>query len=288
VVTNEFVLQGGKARPRDIVAGPDGALWFTQQQRNTIGRISTAGAVTEYGSPAGLGTPLNIVSGPDGALWFTEAVGSAIGRVTTAGQITTYQTPSSNSEPLAISVGGDGNLWFTETAANAIGQITPGGQISEYPVQTPHASLAGITRDTAGNLVFLEAATSRLVTLDLTTVVNDTDAGVLYSGSWRISSNRPAGDYGGDVHYTTTNGDAVTYAFTGTSISFITEKSADEGQIAVYVEGVVKKTVNASSAGHNLGGQVVYSISGLSAGPHLIKLTKVSGQYMLVDAFRVK
>ena len=231
---------------------------------------------------------MNIVSGPDGALWFTEAVGSAIGRVTTAGQITSYQTPSSNSEPLGISVGGDGNLWFTEMGANAIGQITPAGQISEYAVQMPHASPAGITRDTAGNLVFLEAATSRLVTLDLTTVVNDTDAGVLYSGSWSTNGNRPSGDFGGDVHYTTTDGDAVTYAFTGKSISFITEKSADEGQIAVYLDGVLKKTVNASSADHNLGGQVVYSVSGLSAGTHLIKLVKVSGQYMLVDAFKVK
>ncbi|HKD19994.1 MAG TPA: hypothetical protein VKG23_19235, partial [Thermoanaerobaculia bacterium] len=34
--------------PQDICAGPDGALWFTENGQNQIGRITTAGGFTEY------------------------------------------------------------------------------------------------------------------------------------------------------------------------------------------------------------------------------------------------
>jgi streptogramin lyase len=40
--------------PTSITVGPDGALWFTEQTGNKIGRITTAGVITEYPIP----TPL--------------------------------------------------------------------------------------------------------------------------------------------------------------------------------------------------------------------------------------
>ncbi|HEV3294711.1 MAG TPA: hypothetical protein VG123_37500, partial [Streptosporangiaceae bacterium] len=39
--------------PAGITAGPDGALWFTNQGNNTIGRIDpTTGTITNYTSPS--------------------------------------------------------------------------------------------------------------------------------------------------------------------------------------------------------------------------------------------
>jgi len=32
--------------PAEIAHGPDGALWFTNQSNNTIGRITTGGAIS--------------------------------------------------------------------------------------------------------------------------------------------------------------------------------------------------------------------------------------------------
>lgn len=55
-----------------ITAGPDGALWFTDAAHNAIGRITTAGAITEYPLPTPNAYPGRIVTGPDGTLWFTE------------------------------------------------------------------------------------------------------------------------------------------------------------------------------------------------------------------------
>ena len=47
--------------------GADGALWFTEEIGNKVGRITTAGGITEYTIPlanAGL-SALNIVAGLD-------------------------------------------------------------------------------------------------------------------------------------------------------------------------------------------------------------------------------
>ena len=79
----EFTLPSPNSLPRNLAAGPDGALWFTQQNGNRIGRIDTAGVITEFTLPTAGSAPLDITAGPDGALWFTQLSGNRIGRITT-------------------------------------------------------------------------------------------------------------------------------------------------------------------------------------------------------------
>ena len=67
--------------PSGITAGPDGALWFTNNVTNSIGRITTSGVVTNYTDPS-IGSPQRITAGPDGALWFTNYANNSIGRIT--------------------------------------------------------------------------------------------------------------------------------------------------------------------------------------------------------------
>jgi alpha-galactosidase len=112
--------------------------------------------------------------------------------------------------------------------------------------------------------------------------LNDTDAGITYSGAWSLSSNRGFGDYQDDVHWTQTNNDYFQYSFTGTGIDFITEKDPSGGNIDIYVDNVFKQTVSAYNA-TRLAQQTVYSISGLSSGSHTIKGVKKSGTFMLLD-----
>ncbi len=66
-----------------------------------IGRITTAGVITEYPIPTAASSPFQITAGPDGALWFTEgnSVGK-IGRITTAGVITEYPIPTASGNPM--------------------------------------------------------------------------------------------------------------------------------------------------------------------------------------------
>jgi streptogramin lyase len=65
-----------------ITAGPDGNLWFTEYGGNKIGRITTAGSITEFAIPTANSGPTGITAGHDGNLWFTESNGNKIGRIT--------------------------------------------------------------------------------------------------------------------------------------------------------------------------------------------------------------
>ena len=136
---------GTLATLTSITAGPDGALWFTGVP-GEVGRITTAGVVTEFAvpaipppagsSPGTAGTPVtleDITAGPDGALWFTGVPGE-VGRITTAGVVTEYATPNfnppGNGIVPTITTGPDGNLWIT--GQTTIGRITPTGTFTSF------------------------------------------------------------------------------------------------------------------------------------------------------------
>ena len=127
--------------PSAIAKGPDGALWFTETAAGKIGRITTAGVITEYsaGSPGAASRRTS----PTGR---TATSGSprTPTRAPSAASRPTATSPSSatgltmNSDPLGIAAGPDGNLWFTESKApGRIGRITTDGDITEYSTGLP-------------------------------------------------------------------------------------------------------------------------------------------------------
>lgn len=85
IAIGAYSVPNANSYPYGITVGPDGALWFSQVF--SIGRITTAGAITEYNTPGGTTTGF-ITVGPDGALWFTGTYANNIGRITTAGVFT--------------------------------------------------------------------------------------------------------------------------------------------------------------------------------------------------------
>src|SRR5262249_3734426 len=92
--------------------------------KGKIGRITTAGVVTEF-PLAGGSLPYQIVVGPDGALWFTEGDGNMIGRSTTAGAITELPVTTPSSFPTGLAVGPDGAIRVTASHGNKIGRLAP-------------------------------------------------------------------------------------------------------------------------------------------------------------------
>jgi hypothetical protein len=117
-------------------------------------------------------------------------------------------------------------------------------------------------------------------------VLDDDDLRIGYFGSWASSGARSFGDLENGVHYTQHDGDSATISFTGTGISLLTETNSDEGNIGVTLDAVSKGTVSANTAQRQVQFPV-YSVSGLSAGPHTLTVTKLSGTYFLVDGFVV-
>jgi len=128
--------------PQDITSGPDGNLWFTEFWSNRIGRMTPAGALTEFPIPTADSGPRGIVTGPDGNVWFVESSfnDTAIARITTAGDVTEYPLGGSaidQLQPNEIVAGPDGNLWFSQGHPSApqgeVGRITPNGAVTMIP-----------------------------------------------------------------------------------------------------------------------------------------------------------
>jgi streptogramin lyase len=143
-----------------VTSGPDGALWYTDSNRQVVGRMTTAGSITEYSVCC---SPQPITSGPDGALWF--GLSGAIGRITTDGIFTSTPLSSCCAQVAGITPGPDGALWFTENgccgSGDRIGRITTGAVITEFPQiadSNPFSIVAG--RD--GALWFTEQSGNRI------------------------------------------------------------------------------------------------------------------------------
>ncbi|MFL6304497.1 MAG: hypothetical protein ACJ72H_13245 [Candidatus Sulfotelmatobacter sp.] len=140
--------------PFDITAGPDGAMWFTNQRN--IGRITSSGMVNFYPLPDQSKSSIRIAAGSDGALWFTESYPDAIGRITTSGSITEYPLPNPSGGVRGITAGPDGALWYTQWTGGKIGRITTDGAVTEYPLPHP-GSTDWITTGPDGAVWFTEA-----------------------------------------------------------------------------------------------------------------------------------
>ena len=142
--------------PNDIVAGPDGAMWFTQSAGGnpkggqsyfpaSIGRLTTTGSYSSYPVPASASSVPGldaITVGPNGNLWFTEAAVNRIGEITpkASGPVVHefalpaadrlapgVGSPVTSAETIAPGPGGD--IWFTEQGSNAIGVMSTSGAL---------------------------------------------------------------------------------------------------------------------------------------------------------------
>jgi hypothetical protein len=141
----------------------------------------------------------------------------------------------------------DGVSWL-ENAFQLLG--TPGqfyldsraGWLYYVPRQGENLATADVELPVAQELVDLAGTPGHLAP------VNDTDPNATYTGAWAYSAGRHYGDFGDDVHYTSTNGDSVSYTFTGTGVQILSETNTDEGTADVFVDGVQTQTVNTTGS----------------------------------------
>jgi virginiamycin B lyase len=162
----------------NLAVGPDGALWFgvvrdflppvrpsmVDPWTMSVGRITTAGTISEFPLPSASKLLSGITAGPDGALWFTEVNDKKIGRMTTTGEFTELPVPSSTGPQ--ITAGPDGALWYVDGHKRRIVRITTTGTVTEFP-QPLAQNLIGLTPGPDGALWFtdcLEPQIGRITT----------------------------------------------------------------------------------------------------------------------------
>src|SRR6478672_9083525 len=85
----QYRVPTANSAPRAITLGSDGNMWFTESSPNlpaTIGRITPAGAVTEFPVECNSCILTDIAQGPDAILYFTSN-NPDLGRITTTGTL---------------------------------------------------------------------------------------------------------------------------------------------------------------------------------------------------------
>ena len=138
--------------PREIVAGPDGAMWFVEGGGEALGRVAMDGSISRFPLP-GSATGGNLVVGPDGALWLLH--GGAIGRMTTSGA---YEEWPFSGYPESLAVGSDGNLWIGVGFPSAVIRVTPAGATRVFPLARSGASISAMTTAHNGAVWFAESS----------------------------------------------------------------------------------------------------------------------------------
>ena len=181
----DYPLPPGSAEPTSIVAGPDGAMWFTEERADRIGRITTAGALSEFPLPPG-SEPRAIVVGADGAMWFTEYGSRKIGRIATDGTVAEYPLAPGTGSPNRLTLGPEGDVWFTEaigtsvtgyadSLADEVGRVDPQGGLTTFAVAAQSGGTGPIAIGPEGRLWF---ATGRGPTAEMEWIEPDGRSGL--------------------------------------------------------------------------------------------------------------
>jgi virginiamycin B lyase len=158
ITVNDYVIPTPNSNPFQLVAGPDGSLWFTEARAAKIGRITPSGVITEFPLSNPFSGVMWITAGPDGNLWFTLTLSAndhRIARITPSGVITEFPLPNPSDSPYSLIAGKDA-LWYL-VAGRKVGKVTTSGAITEFPLPVPFANAINkLTADAAGNIFFIQ------------------------------------------------------------------------------------------------------------------------------------
>ena len=233
---NTYSTTSASSDPEFIVAGPDGNMWFTEFTAGKIGKITTAGLITEYPTPSST-NPRTITVGPDNNLWFTldGPNGNSIGKIVIASlpAMAIFQNPTSGSpSPFFIIPGPDGGLWFTEFSGNAIGRITTAGVFTGYyPVPTSASEPRAMALGPQGAIWFTEQTGNNIGKLLPSIVIT--------------AAHDFNGDNKSDILWRDTSGDIAAWLMTGATVS----QSAALGSVPGAFSIVGQKHFNGAPGG---------------------------------------
>jgi virginiamycin B lyase len=133
-VVDEFPISSG-AKPLAIASGA-GAIWFTLDGVNRLGRITPNGTVTELPLPR---PGRSLVVGPDDNIWMTSY--GYVSRVTPRGNVADFPI---NGYGYGIAVGPDRALWFLVHGfddTTYLGRMTLDGRLTRLQVDGAGGSL---------------------------------------------------------------------------------------------------------------------------------------------------
>ena len=127
ITIKEWLVPTPGSRPHDPLATADGAIWYTGQFANTLGRLDPkTGKIKEFHLPAKSG-PHGLTADKEGNIWYTGNFKSTVGKLNPrTGEVTEYYMPNPAArDPHTPIFDKSGTLWFTVQGGNMVGRLNP-------------------------------------------------------------------------------------------------------------------------------------------------------------------
>lgn len=158
------------SRPHDPLATADGALWYTGQMANVLGRIDPkSGQFREYPLKTAHSGPHGLVEDRSGNIWYTGNTGALIGKLDPkTGANTEYPLPDPNvKDPHTLIFDQSGILWFSAQNANRIGRLDPKtGEIKLLTPPTPNSRPYGMAVNSKGTVFYVAFGVNKVGSID--------------------------------------------------------------------------------------------------------------------------
>jgi virginiamycin B lyase len=138
----DVAVPGGT--PSMITAGPDGALWFTLNGANAIGRLEPSGNMTIRPVPTPAAGPVGIAATHDDAVWFAAIRADKLGRIPTGDAIQELDLPG---KPHAVVADPTGGVWVSLWGSDQVVNVSADGEVVVTvdlpPGSEPHGMAIG-------------------------------------------------------------------------------------------------------------------------------------------------
>jgi virginiamycin B lyase len=138
----EYRMPDTLESPTAIAAGADGAVWFTIDRSDVIGRAHN-GTIDRIPTSGRNIEPLGVGVSSDGSAWYTDAVAGGVAHITPTGKVSRLELDTPIVRLGRLAVGSDGSVWFAESTSFSITQIKD-GRIIRHEVESPRGGPFGV------------------------------------------------------------------------------------------------------------------------------------------------
>jgi virginiamycin B lyase len=170
VVIREWDVPTPRSRPHDPEVAPDGALWYTGQLANKLGRLDPkTGEFKEISVKTSDSGPHGLAADKDGNIWFTANSKAYIGKLNpNTGEMAEYPMPDPRArDPHSLAFDRAGKIFFTVQQGNFVGRLdSKSGKVTLQAVPTAHALPYGIIVGGDGAAYFCEFGANKIGKID--------------------------------------------------------------------------------------------------------------------------
>lgn len=166
----EWIVPSLGSRPHDPLATDDGAIWWTGQWANVLGRVDPkSGDLKEFPLKTPGSGPHGLTADKDGNIWYTGNSKALVGKLNPkTGEVTEYPMPDPAArDPHTPLFDRNGLLWFTLQQANMVGTLEPkSGAIKLINMPTPRSLPYGMVFSSKGEPFIVLFGTNKVASID--------------------------------------------------------------------------------------------------------------------------